>query len=71
MATSFGGVQREVSGPDFLGSSLDARPRVWINNIRWQKLGALISDNAELRSLLSKKKVTLVNDDGVESKSTN
>jgi hypothetical protein len=66
--TSFGGTHHNAMGPQFVSTPVAARPNVWINRIRWQKIGNLISGNSELRSILSKKQVILVNDDGKEVK---
>ena len=64
MRASFGGSQHEATGPSFVGNTVDWKPGVWINKIRWQKLAALVSDHSELRSLLAKKEVILTDDEG-------
>jgi hypothetical protein len=64
MRSTFGGNQREATGPPFVSKAVDLKPSTWINNIRWQKLGNLVGDNAELRSLLAKKEVVLTDDQG-------
>ncbi len=62
--TSFAASQHSALGPQFIGSPVDWHPGVWINRLRWQKLGTLISSDSDLRSLLAKKQVTLVDDNG-------
>jgi len=66
--TSFGGAQRSVTGPAFLGQPFDINPGKWINRQRWAKLGNIPVQHPELKHLLAKKQVTLVDDDGKEVK---
>ncbi len=62
--TFFAGSVRTATGPQSISTPADCRPEVWINRMRWQRVGALVGDDPNLRNILEKKLVTLVNDDG-------
>ena len=61
---SFGPHQTSATGPQFVASPVALSPNVWMNQIRWQKLGAILNRDPSLKDHLQKKEVILVDDEG-------
>lgn len=62
ITTVFGGQQDQVTGPGFVSRAYHWNPAMWKQRIRWQRLGLLLLEDTELKPLMSKREIILVDE---------